>query len=360
MPDDVLVTAILAAGPFILVGTDGHGIFRAEEPGGPWTDVSADLPGDTAAVVREILRRGPDVFAVIGGAAEGGVYKSVDEGFAWSRITEGFSGDSMRTAVLVERHILLSVYGAGVFRTTDDGVTWLQRDAGLPSPVEVPVFGTVRTVIFAGTSGMSGLYRSSNLGGNWAAVPGDLPAEEAQDIVSYGDTIYAGVEGQGLYFSTDTGVSWSFCSAGLPPNYGGSVLATNGTDLYWGFRGGEGVFRTTNNGVTWNNVPVSVYTADDPGIPVSYALDQNFPNPFNPGTWIPFRLPTRSTVRLGIFNVLGQMVAPLADGVLDAGYHEFWWRGGAASGVYFCRLEAMPVGLPTVPYVEVRKMLHTK
>jgi len=82
---------------------------------------------------------------------------------------------------------------------------------------------------------------------------------------------------------------------------------------------------------------------DDDGadLPVKFALSQNYPNPFNPATIIEFSLPGDSDVNLQVFNVLGQRVAVLAQGKLQAGYHTIRFDGSnLASGVYFYRLDA--------------------
>ena len=49
---------------------------------------------------------------------------------------------------------------------------------------------------------------------------------------------------------------------------------------------------------------------DESPVPGSYALDQNFPNPFNPSTIIPFALPSAGFVRLEVFTT-GESVALL-------------------------------------------------
>jgi photosystem II stability/assembly factor-like uncharacterized protein len=93
-------------------------------------------------------------------------------------------------------------------------------------------------------------------------------------------------------------------------------------------------------------------------LPSEYALLQNTPNPFNPTTSIPFTLPVRSRVRLEIFTLLGQAVAVLEDGELEAGYHSaFWAPSSNASGLYIYRLEASPATGSGSGYVQTRKML---
>lgn len=77
-------------------------------------------------------------------------------------------------------------------------------------------------------------------------------------------------------------------------------------------------------------------------LPTGYALEQNFPNPFNSGTWIQYTLPRREPVSIKIYNVIGQLVAVILDGSQSAGGGfpevEYFNAGGLPSGVYFYRL----------------------
>jgi len=90
----------------------------------------------------------------------------------------------------------------------------------------------------------------------------------------------------------------------------------------------------------------SAPTAVDTQAPAAFALAQNVPNPFNPSTTIGFTVPATGMVKLSVYNVLGQDVRTIANGVYGAGSHRVIWDGRdslgrmVTSGVYFYRLEA--------------------
>ena len=80
--------------------------------------------------------------------------------------------------------------------------------------------------------------------------------------------------------------------------------------------------------------------------PVSFMLNQNYPNPFNPETTINYSVPKRGTVKLVIYNTLGQIVRILVDQEIKAGHHTVIWDGrdsigrSVSSGVYLYKLSA--------------------
>lgn len=74
-------------------------------------------------------------------------------------------------------------------------------------------------------------------------------------------------------------------------------------------------------------------------VPAGFELNQNYPNPFNPSTNISFNLPVTSDVTLEVFNMQGQKVATLVDGMRGAGEHSVAFDASQfASGVYVYRL----------------------
>jgi len=73
----------------------------------------------------------------------------------------------------------------------------------------------------------------------------------------------------------------------------------------------------------------------------TFQLSQNYPNPFNPSTNISFTLGASSSVKLEVYNLLGQKVATVVNGFLFAGSHTYQFDASKlASGVYIYRLEA--------------------
>ena len=82
------------------------------------------------------------------------------------------------------------------------------------------------------------------------------------------------------------------------------------------------------------------------GLPSSFELQSNYPNPFNPSTKIRFGLPNRSEVTVTIYNLLGEQVMQYDMGVLQAGFKTVTWHGKntfgtpVPSGMYLYRVNA--------------------
>ena len=94
-------------------------------------------------------------------------------------------------------------------------------------------------------------------------------------------------------------------------------------------------------------------------VPDEFALEHNYPNPFNPATTIRYAVPETGKVTLHIYNVLGQKVLTLVNNDQGAGYYSVRWNGkdrlnrAVASGVYLYRMEA-------AGFTKVHKMLLLK
>ena len=74
--------------------------------------------------------------------------------------------------------------------------------------------------------------------------------------------------------------------------------------------------------------------------PREFALMQNYPNPFNPTTMVKFSVPSTGQATMKVYNMVGQEVVTLFEGVAEAGryYAVPFNAANLASGVYFYRL----------------------
>ena len=86
---------------------------------------------------------------------------------------------------------------------------------------------------------------------------------------------------------------------------------------------------------------------DNESIPNQFALHQNYPNPFNPSTQISFDIPEGGEyIMLNIYNILGQNVSTLVNGVMNPGRYTMDWNATdeignpVASGIYFYELRS--------------------
>ena len=74
------------------------------------------------------------------------------------------------------------------------------------------------------------------------------------------------------------------------------------------------------------------------GLPTEFSIAKVYPNPFNPRTTIRIGLPEAADLNLTIYNILGQRIVELSDGLKPAGYHNFIFEGdNLSSGIYFIR-----------------------
>lgn len=137
------------------------------------------------------------------------------------------------------------------------------------------------------------------------------------------------------------------------------------TDYYWRMTasnlGGERDITPSGNAVRLftTGTALDVERITDI-IPQEFALFQNYPNPFNPTTTIRYDIPTQARVKVVIYDMLGQVVANLVDGIQMPGkYMTEWNPSGLGSGVYFLRIIAQAQD-GSGDFTSVKKLLFMK
>ena len=76
-------------------------------------------------------------------------------------------------------------------------------------------------------------------------------------------------------------------------------------------------------------------------VPTAFYLSEAYPNPFNPTTSMTLAVPKAGLVSVHVYNVMGKVVATLANGYMDAStYNLTWDASNASSGMYFVKAEA--------------------
>lgn len=107
-------------------------------------------------------------------------------------------------------------------------------------------------------------------------------------------------------------------------------------------------------GFNFNNMIISSHSTgigEDLLVGRQFRLMQNYPNPFNPSTTIGFAIPADDYVKIGIYNVNGQLVKTLLDRKMPAGNHELIFdAGNLAAGIYLYKIN-------TGKYAESKKMV---
>ena len=122
--------------------------------------------------------------------------------------------------------------------------------------------------------------------------------------------------------------------------------------------------RTQDNIIYFDNISFS--SSNSVGVdnrseiyPQRFALEQNFPNPFNPSTTIRYELPEDGLVNVTIYDMMGRQVSTLVSSQQAAGYKSIQWNATndfgkpVSAGVYLYKIQAGE-------FVQTKKMVLLK
>jgi photosystem II stability/assembly factor-like uncharacterized protein len=200
----------LYVGAWVLGQANG-GLFISHDSGRTWTSVSA-MAGQS---IRALAQSASNPKLLVAGTLQG-VFRSEDGGVEWKQISPLGSMELHEVeSIAIDPRNPLTMY-AGTWhlpwKTTDGGVTWHNIKQGLidDSDVFSIIIDPVETNIVY-TSACSGIYRSANGGELYHKVQG-IPSTARRTRVLMQDpvnrhVVYAGTT-EGLYKTVDDGVNW--------------------------------------------------------------------------------------------------------------------------------------------------------
>jgi photosystem II stability/assembly factor-like uncharacterized protein len=325
---------------FAVIGNSiiaGYSIYRSTDNGLTWLPSFSN--GQSFAISANTSG------TVIAGGF-GKVFRSSDNGDNWSTSLLPVDEQVLSIAINPYGHIFASVLNYGMYRSTNNGVTWAPSGLqGLYTYSNCPTGINSEGIIFAGTD--LGLFRSSDNGITWTQITTFFVSAVTFDQNGY---VYIGSDK--VYRSTDDGNNWLEFNTGLTNDIINSFAVDADGYLYAG---------TMNNGVYRSLESTTSVDENNLATPNTFTLEQNYPNPFNPSTSIRYNVPSvtlseveGSRVSLKVYDVIGNEVATLVNEEKPAGSYEVKFDAtGLSSGIYFYKLQAGRL-------VETKKMILMK
>jgi len=342
------------AGNNIFVATSVLAIFMSPDNGATWQMDSTGLEGSYQAAV--LYTDGTNIYSGFDWPTYGFYMKAATAG-PWMRINSGSIGTDFNTQVKGMTKINSTLYAAtrnsGVFESTDNGATWLQKtNSGLISPVDGQFADRLLNLgsdLFVSTD--NGIYKSTDQAESWTRVDQGFAVWDQFNVVQIwalytdGSNLYASVaQDDSAYVSTDGGTTWSDISGGL--NHRIKSFTMHNGKLF------AAQWDTDSSLIRFDG---TLDVEKEEGvIPQKFNLGQNYPNPFNPSTNIKFSIPQSSYVTLEVYNLVGERVGILVSEQLGAGTYNYDWNASnLTSGIYFYRIQAGN-------FIETKKMMLLK
>ncbi|MBN2008227.1 T9SS type A sorting domain-containing protein [candidate division KSB1 bacterium] len=266
------------------------------------------------------------------------LYCSPDSGNTWTKInTSGYFTGRISEVIASENSLYVRVKDEQLFRSDDEGLTWTSV-LSVDNDDHFTNVAVKNSTILVGTY-RAGCLKSTNNGLSWMRVNSGLPESSGfWDIIFCEDYIIGAVSHDfylTIYKMNCRDTIWYNFNDGLNLARTASIHDFECNDDYLFVASDSSLWRRPITELT-----TSVNRNEFADIPEGFGL-QCFPNPFNSSTTIHFNLEFSSYIQLKIYDILGREVKTLFDGNLDSGEKYFQWNAlDVSSGIYFVQLYA--------------------
>ena len=241
----VRVNALVVSGSSLLSGTD-EGVFRTVNNGAFWEESNDGL---ASSRVRGLVSKFPFVFA---GTRGNGIFRTINDGQTWQPVNDGLTNLKVSCLVNSEEFILAGTLGGGVFRSDDNGSSW-ETVTSNPQDTVVSALLVSGNTVYAGTD--LGVCVSGDNGDTWDC--GRIDTAVVKALAVSGSLIFAGSVGDGMFRSTDNGETWNVVDPLHTTDTTVTALAVFGQYIFAGTFS-KGIFRSADNGDTWQPVNVGM------------------------------------------------------------------------------------------------------
>ena len=198
-----------------------------------------------------------------------GVFRSTDDGATWVNVEPNSDGSTARS--LSNPSVVYTADYCSLYKSTDGGQTWNPTNNGCPFlglTVGISPTDPNTVVLFYGSTE----YRSTDGGQTFPqtiAIPWYAYYDGAGVVASPDGSLYA-VTGYGLYKSADAGLTWTQLGTGvLPSTLPGFALSTSNPSILYA-SDGNNVYKSTNAGLAWSEIGTGAgvnFLAVDPSNP---------------------------------------------------------------------------------------------
>ena len=182
-------------------------LYQTSNNGANWNYLST-LPTSEGGI-RGLLFKPPYVFAAI---RYGGIYRSPVSGLNWTQLGSIVYNINMNQILEKDGIIFSASPDSGIYKSFDDGVTWYKSNSGLPSTRIGALTVSGENLV---TSSGGPIYYSTNNGNNWTLSYSKALNDRIVCLYSIGTRTYSASPYTGLFYSTDSGVSWDSVNTGF-------------------------------------------------------------------------------------------------------------------------------------------------